>query len=180
MTIQRGGGTMRIGVATISLVLMTAGSWAGQAAPDTPLTIAAITAVIRSDRDARSVVATVLTHAMRSSKQEFFLASQIRSEWLPVLQGVEFVRLTDTEIAGHLSACGQYWIISRVDRTGDVVSISLDRKCGCSSVGYIVSFDGGEWRLGPPGTGKDGGGWAPGRGSGCYGPQPGCPCLSGR
>jgi hypothetical protein len=168
---------MRIGVVAISLVLMTPGSWAGQATPDTPLRIADITRVIGSDRDARDVVAAVLTHAMLGWRREFFLASQLREEWLPAIPGVEIVRLSETAIVDHLLNCGYYWMINRLERTGDVVTVTLRTKCGCSSRDYIVSFDGRDWRLGPPGTGKDGGGWAPGIGSGCVGPQPGCPCL---
>jgi hypothetical protein len=92
-------------------------------------------------------------------RQAFLLASQIRKEWLPVVQGVEFVRLADSDIAGHLSSCGRYWIISQFERTDNVVSMWLDQRCGGTALHYIVSFDGSEWRLGPPGT------------------PPGCPCL---
>jgi hypothetical protein len=44
---------------------------------------------------------------------------------------------------------------------------------------YIVSFERNEWRLGPPGTGKNGGSWVPGIGSGFLGGRPsGCRCQS--
>jgi len=34
------------------------------------------------------------------------------------------------------------------------------QRCGGTSLGYVVSFDGRDWRLGPPGTGNDGNGCA--------------------
>jgi len=157
---------------------MTVGSGAGQNPADPQLAITDIIATIGSDVDARNVFAKVLTHAMANrGRRAFFLASQIRNEWLPVVQGADFLRLADTEIAEYLSACGSYWIIDYLERADNVVSIRLAQKCGGAALYYIVSFDGSEWRLGPPGTGKDGGGWAPGIGSGRANRPPGCPCL---
>ena len=112
-----------------------------------------------------------------SARREFFLASQIRNEWLPTVQRVELVRLSDTDIAAHLATCGYYWMIDRVERTNNVVSLRLRQRCGSTARDYVLSFDGREWRLGPPGTGKDGGGWVPGIGCGFNGRPPGCPCL---
>lgn len=135
-------------IAAVCLVLMTAGSWAGQIPAAQPLTIADITATIGSDADALHVLAKVLSHAMANrSPRQYFLASQLRSGWLPVVLGVEFVCLADAEIAGHLSRCGVYWIIGHVERADNVVSISLAQKCGGSTRDYIVSFDGREWQL---------------------------------
>jgi hypothetical protein len=151
----------------------------GQDGLGPPLTSVAIAAAIGSDADARTVIAMVLSHAMQpaeSSRREFFLASQIRNEWLPTVQRVEFVRLSDDDIAAHLAQCGYYWMIYRVERSDNVVSLWLSQKCGSGTRDYVVSFDGREWRLGPPGTGNDGGGWAPGIGSGFSGRPPGCPC----
>ena len=168
----------RLGISAICAVLVTTASWAGQNQPAVSLTLKDIIATAGSDADAHLVIAKVLTHAMaQGERRKYFLMSQIRNEWLPVIPGVELVRLADSEIAGHLSGCGVYWIISRFERADNVVSMWLQQKCGGSGRHYIVSFDGNEWRLGPPGTGKDGGGWAPGIGSGIPMPQPDCPCL---
>ena len=158
---------------------MSVGNGARQILPPPRLAINDIIATIGSDVDARNVIAMVLTHAMaHRGRQQFFLANQVRNEWLPLLQGVDLVRLAETEIAGYLSGCGSYWIISHLERTDRIVSIRLAEKCGGTELHYIVSVDGSEWRLGPPGTGKDGGGWAPGIGSGSVGSPPGCPCLN--
>jgi hypothetical protein len=168
----------RIGVAAICSMLMAAGSWAGQDSTAPVLTSNDIKAEIGTDADARSVVAQVLTHLMvNHQRREFFLATQIPTEWLPSIPGVEFVRLADAEIVGHISACGLYWSVDKVQRVDNVVSMMLRQKCGGTGLGYIVSFEGNQWRLGPPGTGKDGGGWGPGIGSGFVGgPPPGCRC----
>ena len=98
-------------------------------------------------------------------------------EWLPSIPGVEFVRLADADIVGHISACGVYWLVTKAERVANVVSLMLNQRCGGTVKSYIVSLDGKEWRLGPPGTGKDGGGWVPGIGSGYLGGlPPGCRC----
>jgi len=167
----------RIGLAAICLMFMTAGSWAGQGSAARVLTSDAIKAEIGTDADARSVVAMILIHLVNQQRREFFLASQMRTEWLPSIPGVQFVRLADADIVGHISACGVYWLVDKVERVDNVVSMKLTQRCGGVSRDYIVSFEDNAWHLGPPGTGKDGGGWVPGRGSGFYGgPPPGCRC----
>jgi hypothetical protein len=171
-------GTTRIGFAAIWSVLITTGSWTGQDPPARVLTSNDIKAEIGTDVDARSVVAQILTHLMvNHERREFFLASQIPTEWLPSTPGVEFVRLADAEVVGHISACGVYWLVEKVERVDNVVSIMLNQRCGGTVRGYIVSFEGNEWRLGPPGAGKNGGSWVPGIGSGFVGgPPPDCRC----
>ena len=170
--------TTRLGIAAICSVLITTASWANQINDPAPLVSTDIIATLGSDIDARGAIRQVLTHAMHPDREpHFFLASQIQSEWLPVVKGVNSVRLADTEVAGHLSGCGSFWIISRLERAGNIVRMSVYHKCGGTLLDYIASFDGGEWRLGPPGTGKDGRGWGPGMGSGFATPQPDCPCV---
>ena len=158
----------RIAVAIWSLIL-TAGIVLGQNQTARTLTSNDIIARIGSEVDVRNVMARVLSHAMQGGRREYFLASQMRAEWLPVVQGVEYVRLADDEIAAHLSACGRYWIIG-LERSGNVVSMRLGQRCGGTVLEYIVSFDGREWRLGPPDLGKNG--WGPGIGSGFFGGRP--------
>jgi len=168
----------RIGVAAICSVLMAAGHWASQDSTARILTSDDIKAEIGTDVDARRIVAQVLTHLMvNHERREFFLASQIRTEWLPSIPGVEFVRLADAEVNKHISACGRFWLVDKLERVDNVVSMTLNQKCGGTVRAYIVSLDGNEWRLGPPGVGKDSPGWAPGIGSGFPGGPPlGCRC----
>jgi hypothetical protein len=164
----------RTSVAAICSVLMATGGWAGQDSAARVLTSNDIKANIGTDADARSVVAQVLTHFMiNHERREFFLASQIPAEWLPSISGVEFVRLADAEIVGHTSACGRYWIFSNVERADSVVRMKLSQRCGGTTMDYIASFEGNQWRLGPPG----GGSWVPGVGSGFVGGPPAdCRC----
>jgi hypothetical protein len=165
-------------VAVLFVSFLSGESSSGQGISATPLTSADITAAIGSDADARGAISVVLAHGMaHRSKREFFLATQILDKWLPVIPGVELVRLTDLDAAAHIGNCGRYWTISRLARLDNVVSLSLSQRCGGVSLAYIASFDGREWRLGPPGTGKDGGGWVPGIGSGFAGRPRDCPCL---
>jgi hypothetical protein len=106
----------RIGLVGICVLLMMAGSRAGQDSTARVLTSNDITAEIGTDVDARRVVAQVLTHLLvNHGRREFFLASQMRAEWLPSIPGVEFVRLSDAGIAGHISTCGTYWLVDWVN-----------------------------------------------------------------
>ena len=102
--------SIRIGIAAaIWSVLMMAGGWSSQDQSIPTLAIADIVTKIGSEADARAVLIAVLTHAMENrSKQEFFLASQVRNEWLPASRGAEFVRLAEAEISDHLAGCGSY------------------------------------------------------------------------
>jgi hypothetical protein len=167
-----------IGAAAICSVLIAAGSLAGQDRATPALTTEDITVAIGNEADARAVFVKVLTHAVGNhDRREFFLAGQIRSEWLPTIPGVEFIRLADTEIAAHLSKSGYYWLVCKVERIDDVVSITLNQGCGRTERDYVVSRDGKEWRLGPPSTRTEGG-WVPGTGSGSVGRQPSCSCRN--
>jgi hypothetical protein len=171
----------RTSVALLTVLLFVSPGLAQQNVPTLPLSTGDIVALMGNDTDARAMFITVLTHAMASgSRREFFLASQMREEWLPTLQGVELVRLSGMDIERHLAECGLYWAVSHLERTNNVVSLRLTQRCGGTGRHYIVSFDERGWVLGPPGTGKDGGGWAPGIGSGSYGRPPGCPCWHAR
>ena len=159
--------TTRLGIVAICAVLMTTANWAEQRNAATPLSSTDIIAIIGSDVDARTVISKVLIDALADRRgREFVLASQIRSEWLPVVQGVDFVRIPDTEIREFLSSCGSYWIITDLARSRNVVTLLLYRKCSGTSLGYSVSFDGSEWRLRQTGIG-----------SGIPMPQPDCPCV---
>jgi hypothetical protein len=144
-------------------MLMTAGSWARQNAAQPRLTSDDIVLKIGNEADACAVMIIALTYALRkarnASRPEYYVESQLRTEWLPVVPGVQFVRLADAEIAAHLAACGTYWWISNLERTENVVSLMVSQKCGGRSLGLIVSFGYGQgWHLGPPDTDKDHGG----------------------
>jgi hypothetical protein len=159
--------TTRLGIAAICAVLITPASWAAQNKAAAPLVSTDIIRIIGSDVDARNVIAQVLADIARL-RATVFLASQIRSEWLPMpmIKGVDFVRLPDAQTRGFLSGCGQYWIITALQRTQNVVKLRLELKCGATARDYTGSLQGNAW-------------WVSldGQGSGYSCPQPDCPCL---
>jgi hypothetical protein len=122
--------------------------------------------IIGSDADARAVIAQVLAD-VSNRRGTVVLASQIRQEWLPVMEGVDIVRLADRDIRPFLSGCGRYRIITNVERTENVVWLRLEMKCGCTFSDYTASFDGHIWQV-----------RMNGQACGCGGPQPpDCPCF---
>jgi hypothetical protein len=156
----------RLGIAAICAVLITHASWAAQNRAAAPLVSTDIIRIIGSDVHARSVIAQVLAETSHL-RATVVLANQIRREWLPVMRGVDIVRLSDSEIRPFLTGCGRYWVITNVQRTQNVVRLRLEMKCGCTSRDYTASFDGNIWRVHPNG-----------QGCGCGGPQPAdCPCF---
>jgi len=137
---------------TIGLLLTGAALAPRQPSLDAPAARRQIAEAVGTDADAGAVLRVVLEHATSQSHREHFLASQIPDEWLPRRAGIEFERLSQADAVRHLAACGTYWIVERVKRTGDTVSLRLTSRCGASALDYLASFDGGEWRLGPKGT----------------------------
>jgi hypothetical protein len=158
--------TARLGVVAMCAVLITAARSAAQDQPADPLVSSSdIIAIVGSDADARAVIAQVLADTARP-RAIAVLASQIRREWLPEVEGAEIMRLADPEIPAFLHGCGRYWIITRIQRTQNAVRLELSLKCGCSTRVYSASWDGHLWRVSQNGTG-----------SGCPGYPPDCPCL---
>lgn len=146
-----------------------------------PLTQDQIVAVIGSATDAGRALWQVLSHALAHTQPpHHLLSSQIRAEWLPTIDGMPLVLLSDDDAMALAGACGTYWVIETIRREGDVVSLFLGRRCSGGTLAYIVSFDGQDWRLGPPGTGRDGGGFATGFGRGVYGGGPPLECRCDR
>jgi hypothetical protein len=170
-------------LASVELALLVvAVHVSGQQSP--PLTVERITKSIGSEADAQAVVSLALADEFRprgnpptSVRREYFLGSHFRAEWLPDVDAVEFVLLTDEEAGRHISACGQYWEVEHVSRSSDTVSFQFGQRCGGRSKIYTYSLRAGQWRLGPPDL-KEGYGWAPGIGSGITERErQGCPCL---
>jgi hypothetical protein len=142
----------------------------GQGGTIPPPPIVDVVASIGSEADAAAVMRLVLPH----SNREFFLARQIRREWVPA-GSEQLIRLNDAEAVDHLNACGVYWVVSRVERSGDVVTLDLSQRCGGTLLSYTASLERGAWHLGPPNM--NGRGFGPGIGSGFTGRPEGCPCI---
>jgi hypothetical protein len=139
----------------------------GQATRAPSLTSTDIVAVIGSDADARAVISRVLTDATAQyHRTEFLLASQMRPEWLPVIERVSFELVSDSEVPAFLSRCGQYWTITEIQRIENTIELRLSMKCGGSARDYSASLEQGDWRVRSGGIGC---------GYSC--PLPDCPCL---
>jgi hypothetical protein len=143
------------------LVALANGPVHGQA-KDAALNSQEIAALIGSEAEARGVF-----HALfRSRPTALLLARQIQPDWLPPT-GSATALLSDADAATLLAQCGTYYVIDRVSRSGDVVTLMLRRQCAGEVRGYTVSFDGREWLAA-----------AAGIGSGFVGgPPPECVCV---
>jgi hypothetical protein len=130
-----------------------------------------IAAAFGNDADAATLMPVIVRGLEGSNSRVFVLSRQIRVEWLPSVEGVEFVRLSDAEAVTHSSICGDYWVISvsKDYRDNGILWVNTRRKCRAGSSGMAFAFRDGEWRF-------TGGG---GTGSGWYlGPPPEClACL---
>jgi hypothetical protein len=164
------GITLMCGLAV--LALSTPSHVVAQQRASERLTEVQIVSAIGSDADAGRVMWRVFSHAFayRGSRHHL-LREQVRAAWLPHIEGTELVLVSDAEATALAGRCETYWIIENVRRANEVVSLNLRRQCAGTTLGYIVSFDGQDWRLGPPGLAA-GQGWAPGIGSGFYGGPP--------
>jgi hypothetical protein len=167
--------------AVVVVSLVTTGTLRAQEPRPHVLGAENIVAAIGSDADARAVLSVVFAHVFQPSNQgrrEFLLRSQIRPEWLPHVDHVDVALMTEADAETLLSACGTYWTVTHVERSDTVVSLRLASRCGGMTRDYIVSLNGQQWRLGPPGTGANGGGWVPGIGCGFAQRPTGCPCSA--
>jgi hypothetical protein len=129
-----------------------------------------IAAVFGNAADAATFMPVIVKGLEGSNGRVFVLSRQIRVEWLPSVEGVEFVRLSDAEAVTLSSACGDYWVISVAkDRDNGDLWVTTRRRCRASSSGMAFALRDGEWRD----TGRRG------TGSGWYiGPPPEClACL---
>ena len=128
-----------------------------------------IAAAFRNDADAATVMPAIVKELAASDGRVFVLSRQIRVEWLPSVEGVEFVRLSDAEAVTRSSACGDYWVIAVGPSHNGNLGVVTRPRCS-ASVSYMeFAFRDGEWRD----TGRRG------TGSGWYlGPPPEClACL---
>jgi hypothetical protein len=128
-------------------------------APPAPVQDASdIAAAFGNDADAATLMPAIVKGLLASDGQVFVLSRQIRAEWLPLVAGVEFVRLSDVEAVTRSSTCGEYWVISvhKLPDNGNL-AVRTGRRCSASASGMEFAFRDGEWRdTGRRGTGS---GW---------------------
>lgn len=143
---------------------------ANQTAPQPPIqTDSDIVAVVGNDAGAATLVPAILSDLTRSDSPVFVLDRQIRASWLPHVEGVEFVRLSDAEAAARRADCNNYWFVNVV-RNPRTSGVRLSRRQTCSASVHGKDFElrQGVWRLTSTGVGS---GWV-------GGPPPECvACL---
>ena len=131
-----------------------------------------IVAVIGNDMEAATLMSATLKELRPSDGRVFVLSRQIPPDWLPRVEGVEFVRLSEPEAVARSAACGHYWIFSVANspRPGNL-RITTGQRCNAGTSGKEFARRDGEWRD----TGISG------VGSGWVGPPPEClACLPQR
>src|SRR5687768_9693702 len=70
-----------------------------------------IQTAIGTPGDAATLMSSVLRGLEPYSEQVFVLSRQVRPEWVPRVQGIQFVRLSDDDALARSTACGDYWVI---------------------------------------------------------------------
>jgi hypothetical protein len=124
-----------------------------------PAAAAQIAAAIGSDADARTVMSMFLTETFPPSdrrRTEFLLRDQIRDEWLPKLQGVELVPLSEGDATARLTMCGTFLVLSAQKQSDGVVRVSRQAKCMASVYATDFAFRDRQWR---PVASSIGSGW---------------------
>jgi hypothetical protein len=124
-----------------------------------PLTADQIASAIGSDADARTVISMFLQESFPPSvvpKAEFFLRSQVRDEWLPRLENVQIVQLSEADAKARLGACDTYWVLDVYKTKDDRIRVTRQPKCTASAQGTNFAIRDGEWRAVGRGIGS---GW---------------------
>lgn len=68
--------------------------------------------------------------------------------------------------AASLSECNLYWMVNRVERSGNAVTVRLSQRCGATTREYLAELDREEWRVELRGVGSG------------FAERPvGCPCV---
>ena len=117
-----------------------------------------IAAAIGSEADARIVMTMFLRETFQPgdrARTEFVLRSQMRDEWLPNLQGVAIVQLSEADATARL-ACGSYLVISAQRQNDGVVRVTGQPKCSASVQTTDFAIRDGQWRAVASGIGS---GW---------------------
>jgi hypothetical protein len=155
-------------IAVISALAFTQGaSRPSDLVPD----VKTIVNTIGSEADARAVFLLVFSHLSASASERSVLESQVRADWVPDDVSKHLARVSHQDAANLIANCGVYWVVSRVERTKNDVSLWLTLRCSGRSVEYVASLHAGQWRLGPSDL-PEGNGWAPGMGAGFAGGRP--------
>ena len=128
-----------------------------------------IAAAIGSDADARTVMSIFLRETFPPSdrpRTEFVLRDQLRDEWIPNVQGLEIVRLSEADATARLTMGGTYLVFSVQKRSDGVVRVIRQAKCMAAVHQTDFAFRDGQWRPVASGIGS---GWVGGPPAECAG-----------
>jgi hypothetical protein len=116
------------------------------------LTADQLTAVVGSESEAGAIVSRALLYGIRgfATKTTTVIGAQIPEKWLPVIPGVQIVRLSDNDARAHFQQCGRLLFVNSFTRAeSDVVVIDVAEGNKCQIGGWSLRFnrraDG--WRL---------------------------------
>ena len=100
-----------------------------------------IVSIVGSDSDAAVVVSQAIAGFLepKGARTVTVFESQVLASWLPVLPGVEFVRMGDAEVKSHYAGCGRYlWLA--VNRTNDRLEVGVGEGNKCGGAGGGMPF----------------------------------------
>jgi hypothetical protein len=166
---------------SLSVVILVVVTTSAQVTESEPQTESEIAGLLGSDAEAMALISDELKHVGSVRRDGVaVLSRQIRDEWVPQMDGVEFLRLSDADAVKRLASCetsGTYWLVLVSQLDGGMVRITTTEKCG--GVSYVARFERheGQWRV--PGVGP-GMGWARAIASGLTSIPPECECLKRR
>ena len=92
---------------------------------------------------AGAIVSTALGEFVRinATKTTTVIGAQIRENWLPVIPGVQFIRLSDNDARAHFQRCGKLLFVNSFLRASeDVVQISIAEGNRCTFSGLDFRF----------------------------------------
>jgi len=100
---------------------------------------------------AGAIVSTALDEFVRTSptKTTTVIGAQIRKNWLPVIPGVQFIRISDDDARAHFQRCGKLLFVNSFLRSSDdVVQISIaeGNRCMFSGLGFRFARTADHWR----------------------------------
>jgi hypothetical protein len=100
-----------------------------------------IASIVGSDSDAAVVVSQAIAGLLepKGTRTVTVFESQVLASWLPVVPGVEFVRMGDAEVKSHYAGCGRYLWLS-VNRTNDRLEVTVGEGNKCGGAGQGMPF----------------------------------------
>ena len=78
--------------------------------------------------------------ASHDSRTIKLIAGQVRPDWLPAIEGVSFVLLTDAEARGAYASCAGCWFLGPIRHTDGLVTVEINHGNLCSTITTSYRF----------------------------------------